>query len=178
MPASLYIDSIQMNLDLKQTKTLVWASLVALMVKNLPAMQVTQVWSLSREDPLQKEIAIHSSVLVWEIPWTEKLGGIQSKGLQRVGRDWATNVFHLYYFLDSTYKWYHIVFIFFWFISLSIRSISCCWKWQYFIPFYGQVIYTPHPLKPVFCWWTLRLSPCLGYHSDNYEHLGACIFLN
>jgi len=135
-----------------------WASLVAHIVKNLPAMQATQVWG--REDPLQKEIAAHSSILVREIPWTEKFGGIQSMGLQTVGHDWVTNVFHLYYFLDSTY---HIVFIFFWFISLSIRSISCCWKWQYFIPFYGQVIYMPYPLQPVICWWPF---PCLGYHSD------------
>ena len=141
-----------------------WASLVAEMVKNLPAMQATQVWSLGREDPLQKEIATHSSILVWEIPWTEKFGGIQSMGLQRVRHDWATNIFHLYYFLDSTYKWYYIVFIFFWFISPSIRSISCCWKWQCFIPFYG--LYMPYPLKPVVCCWTLGFFPCLGYHSE------------
>ena len=74
-----------MNLYLKQTKMLMWASLVAHTVKNLPAMQATQVWG--REDPLQKEIAAHSSILVWEIPWTEKFGGMQSMGLQRVGHN-------------------------------------------------------------------------------------------
>ena len=50
-------------------------------------MQETQVQSLSREDPLEKEMAIHSSTLAWEIPWTEKPGGLQSMGSQRVGHD-------------------------------------------------------------------------------------------
>ena len=48
------------------------------MVKNLPAMQETRVQSLGREDPLEKGMAIHSSVLAWRIPWTEKPGGLQS----------------------------------------------------------------------------------------------------
>ena len=47
-------------------------------VKNLPAMRETQVQFLGREDPLEKEMATHSSILVWEIPWTEKSGGLQS----------------------------------------------------------------------------------------------------
>ena len=64
---------------------------VAQMVKNLPARQETPVWSLSREDPLEKGMAIHSSVLTWRIPWTEELGELQSMGLQRVKHDWATN---------------------------------------------------------------------------------------
>ena len=57
------------------------------MVKNLPAMQKTQVRSLGWEDPLEKEMATHSSILAWEIPWTEEPGGLQSMGLQRVGHD-------------------------------------------------------------------------------------------
>ena len=63
-------------------------------VKNLPAMQETQetlVQSLVREDPLEKEMATHSSILAWEIPWTEEPGGLQSMGLQKVGQGWATN---------------------------------------------------------------------------------------
>ena len=52
------------------------ASLVAQMVKNPPAMLELQVWSLDREDPLEKEMASHSSILAWEIPWTEELGGL------------------------------------------------------------------------------------------------------
>ena len=52
--------------------TLMGASLVAQMVKNLPVMQETRVWSLGREDPLEKGTAIHSSILAWRIPWTEE----------------------------------------------------------------------------------------------------------
>ena len=54
-------------------------------VKNLPAMQETRVRSLDWEDPLEKEMATHSSVLAWRIPWTEEPGGLQSTELQRVG---------------------------------------------------------------------------------------------
>ena len=50
-------------------------------------MHETRVWSLGREDPLKKEMATHSSVFAWEIPWTEEPGGLQSVGLQRVGHD-------------------------------------------------------------------------------------------
>ena len=66
------------------------ASLVAQMVKCLPAMQETQVQSLGREDPLEKEMATLSSTLAWKSPWTEELGRLQSMGLQRVGHDLAT----------------------------------------------------------------------------------------
>ena len=52
------------------------------MVKNLPAMQETQVLSLGGEDSLEKEMATHSSILAWEIPWTEEPGGLQPMGLQ------------------------------------------------------------------------------------------------
>ena len=55
------------------------------MIKNLPAMQETQVWSLDREDPLEKEMTIHSSIFAWRIPWTEEPGRVQSMGLQKVG---------------------------------------------------------------------------------------------
>ena len=61
--------------------------MVAQMVKNLPALQETQVRSLGREDPLEKEMATHSSSLAWEIPRTEQPGGLQSMGSQRVGHD-------------------------------------------------------------------------------------------
>ena len=64
-----------------------WASRVAQMIKNLPAMQKTQVQSLGREDPLEEGMATHSSILAWRIPWTEEPGGLQSTGSQRVGHD-------------------------------------------------------------------------------------------
>ena len=52
------------------------------MVKNLPAMQETQFRFLGQEDPLEKEMATHSTILAWEIPWTEEPGGLQSMGSQ------------------------------------------------------------------------------------------------
>ena len=61
-------------------------------VKNLPGMQGTWVQSLGWKDPLEKEMATHSSILAWWIPWTEEPGGLQSTGLQRVGHDWATSL--------------------------------------------------------------------------------------
>ena len=57
------------------------------MVKHLPTMWETQVQSLGREDPLEKEIATHSRTLAWKIPWTEEPGMLQSMGSQRVGHD-------------------------------------------------------------------------------------------
>ena len=63
------------------------ASLVAQRLKCLPAMQETWVQSLGREDPLEKEMATHSSTLAWRIPWREEPGGLESKGSQRIGYD-------------------------------------------------------------------------------------------
>ena len=64
-----------------------WVSLMTYRVKCLPAMWETRVQSLSREDPLEKEMATHSSTLAWKIPWTEEPGRLQSMGSQRVGHD-------------------------------------------------------------------------------------------
>ena len=63
---------------------MVVTSLVAQTVKRLPTMRETQFRSLGREDPLEKEMASHSSILVWDIPWTEEPGGLQSMGLQEL----------------------------------------------------------------------------------------------
>ena len=65
-------------------------------------MQETWVWFLGGEDPLEKEMATHSSTLAWKIPWTEEPGGLQSMGSQRVGHDWTTSpspflIFHCVY---------------------------------------------------------------------------------
>ena len=60
-----------------------WASLVAQLVKNLPAMQETWVRSLGWEDPLEEEMATHSSILAWEIPWAEEPGWLQAMGSQK-----------------------------------------------------------------------------------------------
>ena len=64
-----------------------WASLVAQTIKSLPAMQETWVRSLGQEDPLEKGMATHSSILDWRMPWTEESGRLQSMGSQRVGHD-------------------------------------------------------------------------------------------
>ena len=61
-----------------RTYSTVWASLVAQMVKHLPVMRETWVRSLGRKDPLEKEMVTHSSILTWEIPWTEEPVGLQS----------------------------------------------------------------------------------------------------
>ena len=70
-----------------ETIPLLLASLVAQRLKRLPAMQETWVRSLGQEDPLEKEMATHSSILAWRIPWTEEPGGLQSTGLQKVGHN-------------------------------------------------------------------------------------------
>ena len=61
--------------------------MVAQMVKNLPAMQETRIQSLGGEDPLEKGMATHSSIVAWRIPWTEEPGGLLCMGSQRVGHD-------------------------------------------------------------------------------------------
>ena len=76
-----------MNIDHQVTLVLLFlysdgASLVAQMVKNLPAMQETRIQSLSWEDPLEKGMAVHSSILAWRIPWTEEPDRIESMSLQ------------------------------------------------------------------------------------------------
>ena len=67
------------------SKKILGVSLVAQMVKNLPVIRETQVLSLGQEDPLEKEMATHLSILAWRIPWTEMPGRLQSMGSQRVG---------------------------------------------------------------------------------------------
>ena len=80
---------------------MMWTWLVAQTVWNLPAMQETQVRSLGWEDPLEKEVATHSSILAQRIPWTEEPGGLQSMGLQRVRQDWVTNTWSLLMYLRA-----------------------------------------------------------------------------
>ena len=87
--------------------------LVAQMVKNLSAVQETWVLSLSQEDPLEKGMATHFSILAWEIPWTEEPSGVQSMESQRVGHDWVTNMFTL-----SVLANFFFFFLFFFFLTL------------------------------------------------------------
>ena len=78
---------ISKEIPTKHILLLHWASLVAQIVKNLLAMQEIWVGSLSQEEPLEKEMATHSSFLAWRIPWTEEPGKLQSTGSHRVGHD-------------------------------------------------------------------------------------------
>ena len=73
-------------------KTLLTNPVMAQAVKLLPIMRETQVWSLGREDPLETEMAIHSSIPAWRIPWIEEPVRLQSTGSQRVGHNWATSL--------------------------------------------------------------------------------------
>ena len=81
------MDSVFFSCCLQTPLLISKASLVAQMVKRLPTMQETQIRSLDWEDPLEKEMATHSSTLAWKIPWTEEPGSLQSMGSQRVGHD-------------------------------------------------------------------------------------------
>ena len=81
------------NLNTEQNlNMLLGTSLVAQTVKPLPARRKTWVQALGQEDPLEKEMAPHSSTLAWKIPWTEEPGRLQSMESQRVGHDWATSL--------------------------------------------------------------------------------------
>ena len=80
------------------------ASLVAWMVKNLLTIPETWVLFLGQEDPLEKGMATHSSILAWRIPWTEEPGGLQSMGSLRGGHDWATSL-SLFTFTQWRRQW-------------------------------------------------------------------------
>ena len=67
------------------------------MIKNLPAMQETQIRSLGWEDSLEKELTTHSSILAWKISWAEELGGLQSMGVTKESyMTWRLNIQHIY----------------------------------------------------------------------------------
>ena len=80
---------------------MLWASLVAQMVKNTPAVQETQVQALGEENPLEKGMATYSSILAWGIPWTEEPGELQSIGSQAVGHSLESNTVFKYALLKS-----------------------------------------------------------------------------
>ena len=75
------------NSEFEQTYNDMWTSLVAQRVTHLPTLWEIRVRSRGREDPLEKEMATHSSTRAWKIPWTEEPGGLQPMGSQRVGHD-------------------------------------------------------------------------------------------
>ena len=102
--------------------------LVAQRLKCLPAMQETRVQSLSWEDPLEKEMATHSSIFARRIPWREEPGRLQSTGLQRVGHDWATSVsfFHVRKEVEVT-EWAWLNGVRRWGLGEIITLVWKCW---------------------------------------------------
>ena len=122
------------------------ASLIAQLVKNLPAVQETQVWSLGWEDPLEKEMVTHSSILAWKISWTEEPGGLQFMGLQRIRHNWETNTYLLtspaktwvlYIFQSSTLYHFSKGFLtqsgWIWSSSFDSFGISSCYYWHAYL---------------------------------------------
>ena len=101
--------------------SVVYASLVAQVVKNLPAMLETRVLTLGQEVPLDRGMATQSCILAWKIPWAEEPGGLQSKELQKVGHDWATNT-HMLFIVHCPY---HIFFIH----SSVYGHLDCFMSW-------------------------------------------------
>ena len=99
-------------------------------------MRETRVWSLDWEDPLEKEMATHSSTVAWRIPWREEPGRPQSMGSQRVGHDWATSL-HFWHLLNMQYINYghHAMYY--------IRMSHLFYNWK-FIP-----SHLPHPSHPL-----------------------------
>ena len=102
----MYVCDLSLSIYIISVYPYLWVSLVAQMVKNLPEMQETWVWSLNWEDSLEKGMATHSSILAWRIPWTKKPGRLQSMGLQRVGYDWASNTHIFLYALFHYYVYF------------------------------------------------------------------------
>ena len=107
-------------------------SLVTQKLKRLSTMQETWVPSLGWEDPLEKEMAIHSSILAWKIPWTEEPGRLQSMGSRRVRHNWATSLsLSLPLTMQNIRIWRFIIFILFtlwpWLIYLILLSqiVAC-----------------------------------------------------
>ena len=88
------------------TYTYIRTSLVAQMVKRLPTMWEIQIRSLGWEDPLEKEMATHSSTLVWKISWTEERWRLQSMGSQRVGHDWASSLSLSFIHISSLFSFF------------------------------------------------------------------------
>ena len=116
--------------------------LLVQMVKNLPAIQETQVLSLGWKDSLEKGMATHSSILAWGIPWTEEPGRLQSRGLQRVRHDWATNInFNLVahkgflsfgFFPSKSFSWSNIQKV--WLLFLLVPYFSFQSKIELYFP--------------------------------------------
>ena len=123
------------------------------MVKNLPTMRESWVWSLGQEDTLEKGMATHFRILAWEIIWTEEPGKLQSIGWQRIGHDWATNI------LPFTLKLKHCA------LSNISRQINVYWS----ITFYSVIHKVPQMMNTIYASWD-----CLNKYLDAQSYT-ACI---
>ena len=118
------------------------ASLVAQMVKHLPAMQETWVQSLGWEASLEKETATHSSTLAWKIPWTEEAGRLQSMGSQKVGCDWATSLSSGIIKCCLVASFYYALWIILSLFCFSIDYFFLWWIWfQELTPLWIQICF-------------------------------------
>ena len=91
-------------------------------------MRETRVRSLCWEDPLEKEMATHSSTLAWKIPWTEEPGRLQSMGSQTVGHNWVTNTYLLWFSSEQFEKGKRLCRTFFFFFFLIAKAMAMGWK--------------------------------------------------
>ena len=126
------------------------------MVKNPPATQETRVWSLGKEDPLEKEMATHSSIPAWRISWTKESGGLQSMGSQRVRHDWATNSLYEKTILSLSTNIYNSCFF-----SVFLAKIS---KTLYIIigPYLNpNILLSPLTLKEIYINYIYTYSVCI-----------------
>ena len=105
---------------------IIWASLVAQRLKFLPAVWETWVRSLGWEDPLEKEMATHSSTVAWRIPWMEKPGGLQSTGLQRVEHDWVTSL--TLNLISVSRSLFSSIFVCFFRFQIWVKKYSICFS--------------------------------------------------
>ena len=137
---------------------------MAEVVKNLPAMQETQVWSLGWEDPQEEGMATHSSILAWRVPWTEEPGGLQSIQWQRVGHDWSdwacTHIFSI--FTSYMWAWKDVS------VSFRVQCYVCPWLTLFCI---AQIFFN--------CYWFLFLWSIKYW--ENYLKsfslmMNSCIF--
>ena len=151
-------------------------SLVAQMVKRLPTVRETRVQSLGWEDRLEKEMATHSSILAWKIPWTKEPGRLESVGSQRVRHDWAT-FFHFHVSYDHLY--------------IPSLSFSNTYKlWMQYTSFIFNVCFIPHlekamaPHSSVLAWripavWEPGGLLSMGSHrvGHDWSDLAAAYFI-
>ena len=127
---------------------------MAQMVKNLPVMQETWVWSLGQEDALEKGMATHSSIFAWRIPWTEEPGGLQSIGSQRVEHNWVINTLYDHIQIKCFWQEYAIGTL----GTYSIIAQGLCW----FV--HCQSVSSVTQLGPTLCDPMNRSTPGLPVH--------------